>query len=273
MKGSQSLEISDLRESRQIHLEQDKKYPLAIFAYPIRTAKTIYGFLWYGIDKPYQFSDNEKKYIKNIIEFGKNLFITILKNHTFKEISIRQNLILETVPMPVLLIDKDNVVLYSNQNANKSFYPQGELSGKSIQELFGVTKPDVLNNNNSAKGGKHYEFINGSKYLIHSENIETADSHKLKVLVFEDITSQEQWKNNLSESSTLISHDLRVPLATLKGYLTMLPIMGEMNQQQRGYIEKGISQIDEINEQIKGLFANERLEKGRWFDKARNGYQ
>lgn len=42
----------------------------------------------------------------------------------------------------------------------------------------------------------------------------------------------------------------------------MLPVMGQLNQQQQSYIEKGIRQVDEMSDQIKHLFSLDRLNSG-----------
>jgi signal transduction histidine kinase len=268
---SQSIEISDLRESQQIHLRQDKDYPLAIHAFPIRLAKTTYGLLWYGYEKSYQVTDIEKNYIEQIIETGKNLLITILKNSIYKDISIQLNQVLENIPAPILLLDKENKVLYSNHEASEIILPHGEIFGKKIQELIGDSFQPNENINGNMRSSKAYKSANGSTFLLHEKSFNTSDDQANKIIFFEDITSQDVWKRDLTEKTALLSHDLRIPLTTIQGYLSMLPIMGQINQQQRDYIEKGLSQIEEMSDQIKGLLTIERLEMGDGLSKQKTG--
>lgn len=255
------LEIPEIIGSREIHLRQDRKYPRAIFAAPILSEKTMYGFIWHGFDKPEQFDAEEKKYIQEIIESGKRLLITLHKNQIFKDISVTQNLILESIPMPVMLLGEKNVVLYSNQQAIKSFEFKEEPAGKDIQDLFNHHMTVELANCKT-NGIYIYEKENGEIYKVHIDCVQEFHEQTKKLLVFENISTQEKWKKNYSETTTLLAHDLRVPLTVIKGYLTMLPVMGQLNQQQRSYIEKGIRQVDEMNDQIKHLFTIERLNEG-----------
>ena len=255
------LEIPNIIGSREIHLRQDRKYPRAIFAAPILSEKTMYGFIWHGFDKPDHLDSEEKKYIQEMIEAGKRLLITLQKNQIFKDISVTQNLILESISMPVMLLDEKNVVLYSNQQAIKSFEFKKEPAGKDIRDLFVNHLPIELTNCKTDECYL-YENENGEIFQVHIDCVKEVNGQTKKLLVFENISIQEKWKKNFSETTTLLGHDLRVPLTVIKGYLTMLPIMGQLNQQQRAYIEKGIRQVDEMNDQIKHLFTSERLNGG-----------
>lgn len=255
------LEIPDIIGSREIRLRQDRKYPRALFAAPIHSEKTMYGFIWHGFDKPDHLDSEEKKYVQEIIEAGKRILITFQKNQIFKDISVTQNLILESIPMPVMLLDEKNVVLYSNQQAIKSFELKEEPAGKDIQDLFIHHLPVELTDCKT-NGSYLYEKENGEIYKVHIDCVNEVHEQTKKLLVFENISTQEKWKKNYSETTTMLGHDLRVPLTVIKGYLTMLPVMGQLNQQQRSYVEKGIHQVDEMIDQIKHLFTSERLNDG-----------
>lgn len=256
------LEISDIIGSREIHLRQDRKYPRALFAAPILSEKTMYGFIWYGFDKPENLDFEEKNYIQEIIEAGKRVLIAFQKNQIFKNISVTQNLILESIPMPVMLLDEKNVVLYSNQQVIKSFEFKEEPAGKNIHDLF-INHFPVELENYETDGIFLYEKANGESFKVHVDCLTDINGQTRKMIVFENISTQEKWKKNLSETTSLLSHDLRVPLTVIKGYLTMLPVMGQLNQQQRTYVEKGIRRLDEMSNQIKHLFAAERLNSGK----------
>ena len=41
-----------------------------------------------------------------------------------------------------------------------------------------------------------------------------------------------------SEFVSTVSHDLRSPLTLIRGYATMLDMVGELNEQQHGYVKE-----------------------------------
>jgi PAS domain S-box-containing protein len=260
LKSSPDLNIPDLHDFKDIHLFQEKPFPIAIYAFPIQSGKMRYGFIWYGFEEPHTLRNDEKRYLHELIEAGKKVIITLLKYNTYKNVSLTQNLILESIPHPVLLTDSQNNILYFNQAFGKNLGIEEEIIGKKIQDSkkFPFLQ-EVLDD--KEKGVFQFTNSDGLTYKTNLVFIEDNAGQKNKIMIFENISDQEEQTKKLNEMTALISHDMRVPLATIKGYLSMLPIMGQVNQQQRNYIETGIHQIDELTDLIKNLMAKERFEK------------
>jgi len=262
VKQNQTVNFADIRKIQQIRLQPDKEYPLAIFAYAIKIEKTLYGVLWLGYEKPYQVTEKESSYIQELIEVGKNQIILLIKNEVYKNISINQNATLETLQSPVILLNKDNVLLYSNHAAEKLIGNHNESLGEKIPDL--VTEPSLMNVFQKESFQNDYEFtsLDGSTYLVHSSIVQTLENQTIKIFIFHDISSEKRISSEFNEYSALLSHDLRAPLTIIKGYTTMLPIMGTLNDQQREYVEKIISGVDEMTNLVKDLLNYDRLEMG-----------
>jgi signal transduction histidine kinase len=102
----------------------------------------------------------------------------------------------------------------------------------------------------------------GNIYLVHSAMLQSKVNYSLKIYIFTDITQEKKNFEDLSEYSALLSHDLRSPMTIIKGYTSMLPIMGQLNDQQRDYVEKILCGVDEMINLTKNLLDFERLKMG-----------
>ena len=127
---NQIVNIADLHRNHQIQLQRDKEYPLAIFAYPMRYRKILYGVLWFGYENPHQVTEEESAYIQELIKVGENQLILLINNEIYKKISRNQNATLEILESPVILLDKDNLILYSNNAAEKLIKNNKDSAGE-----------------------------------------------------------------------------------------------------------------------------------------------
>lgn len=65
-----------------------------------------------------------------------------------------------------------------------------------------------------------------------------------------------------SEFVATVSHDLRSPLTLMRGYATMLDMVGELNEQQQGYVKKIISGVENMSRLVNNLLDLGRIEIG-----------
>jgi len=65
-----------------------------------------------------------------------------------------------------------------------------------------------------------------------------------------------------SEFVATVSHDLRSPLTLMRGYATMLEMVGELNDQQKGYVRKIITGVENMSRLVNNLLDLGRIEIG-----------
>jgi signal transduction histidine kinase len=65
-----------------------------------------------------------------------------------------------------------------------------------------------------------------------------------------------------SEFVATVSHDLRSPLTFMRGYATMMPMVGELTNKQQEYIDKILNGIEQMSSLINDLLDLGRLEAG-----------
>jgi signal transduction histidine kinase len=59
-----------------------------------------------------------------------------------------------------------------------------------------------------------------------------------------------------------VSHDLRSPLTLMRGYATMLDTVGELNEQQQGYVKKIVTGVENMSRLVNNLLDLGRIEFG-----------
>ena len=91
----------------------------------------------------------------------------------------------------------------------------------------------------------------------------TARGRRLgRVAVLRDITHLKELDAMKSEFVATVSHDLRAPLTYMRGYATMLPMVGPLSPKQQDYTEKVMAGIEQMTELIDDLLDLGRIEAG-----------
>jgi signal transduction histidine kinase len=83
-----------------------------------------------------------------------------------------------------------------------------------------------------------------------------------RVCVLSDITQYKELDALKSEFVSTVSHDLRSPLTLMRGYATMLDMVGELNEQQANYVEKIVTGIESMSFLVNNLLDLGRIEAG-----------
>ncbi|HIP87282.1 MAG TPA: response regulator [Anaerolineales bacterium] len=82
------------------------------------------------------------------------------------------------------------------------------------------------------------------------------------VLMMQDITHLKELDRIKSEFVSTVSHDLRTPLTTILGYVSLLDRVGPLNEQQREFVQKVKQSIENITNLISDLLDLGRIEAG-----------
>jgi signal transduction histidine kinase len=77
-----------------------------------------------------------------------------------------------------------------------------------------------------------------------------------------DITHFKELDALKSEFVATVSHDLRSPLTLMRGYATMMEMVGELNEQQSSYIKKIIQGVETMARLVNNLLDLGRIEAG-----------
>ncbi|HTP10954.1 MAG TPA: ATP-binding protein [Anaerolineae bacterium] len=80
--------------------------------------------------------------------------------------------------------------------------------------------------------------------------------------VLRDITRLKELDRIKSEFVSIVSHDLRTPLTAIRGYVSLLPRVGPLNEQQQDFVTRVERSMDSIVELIADLLDIGKIEAG-----------
>jgi two-component system, OmpR family, phosphate regulon sensor histidine kinase PhoR len=83
-----------------------------------------------------------------------------------------------------------------------------------------------------------------------------------RVCILRDVTTFKKLDAMKSEFVSTVSHDLRSPLTLIQGYASMLPIVGELNDQQSNYLRKINQETEKITHLVNNVLNLGRIESG-----------
>ena len=125
------------------------------------------------------------------------------------------------------------------------------------QELLDLLHEDGVDNQSV-----EITLPSGDIYLATASSV-LADGQKVgRVCLLRNITHLKELDTMKSEFVSTVSHDLRNPLTLMRGYATMLEMVGELNEQQTGYVRKIVGSVEDMSRLVNSLLDLGRIESG-----------
>jgi len=237
----------------------------ALLALPLKQENTYYGVLWLGYDKPHTFTESEVNFLTTL---AGQAAVSVANARLFEAAEQRRQrlaAILTSTPDAVIVTDRNERVLLLNPAAEAAF----DLAGKSVigkqvaQALPHPTLVRLLQDNRAAAATDEIQSAAGRILYASASPITGADGAVLgRVCILRDVTHFKELDMMKSEFVATVSHDLRAPLTFMRGYATMMPMVGSLNDKQREFSEKIILGIEQMTKLIDDLLDLGRIEAG-----------
>ncbi|MCK4488660.1 MAG: GHKL domain-containing protein, partial [Anaerolineales bacterium] len=156
---------------------------------------------------------------------------------------------------------QDNLLL-TNPVAGELIGLEGELGiGEKIEQ---VTKHqeliELLNDSAAGKISKEVKLDDGRVFLATASPVISGEHQLGRVCVLRDISQLKEMDELKSDFVATVSHDLRSPLTLMRGYATMLEMVGELNEQQQNYVHKIITGVESMSHLVQNLLDLGRIE-------------
>ncbi len=263
-RKQEKLVLNNLARVRLLNLPIGTQRPEAVLALGLFHENLYYGALWMAYDRPHPFSEDE---IRFMVTLAGQTALAATNARLFQSAEIgRQRLaaILASTPDPVLVTDHRNFLLLSNPAAWQVLglgTERGE--GQPIEKV--TTQKDLLKllrASTDEKQSAEVTLVNGRIYLATASTIITDGQRMGRVCVLRDITHFKELDAMKSEFVATVSHDLRSPLNLMRGYATMLEMVGELNEQQNSYVRKIINAVENMSRLVNNLLDLGRIEAG-----------
>lgn len=102
----------------------------------------------------------------------------------------------------------------------------------------------------------------GQTYLATASTVMAEGRPVGRVCILRDVTHFKELDTLKSEFVATVSHDLRSPLTLMRGYATMLEMVGDLNEQQQGYVRKIIAGVENMSRLVNNLLDLGRIDLG-----------
>jgi len=263
-RQQERLVMNNVMRPRLLRFGATDAHPDSLMAVALRHENQYYGSMWVAYDQAHTFPEEEVRFV---VTLAGQAALAAANARLFLNAEIgRQRLsaILASTPEPVLVTDQQNRLLLANPAAWRVLGLGVEWEeGKPINEV--ISQKDLLALLDSKADDKRAVEVNmpdGRIYYASASSV-FAEGHRVgRVCVLRDITSFKELDALKSEFVATVSHDLRSPLTLVRGYASMLEIVGEVNDQQTSYVRKIILGVEDMSRLVNDLLDLGRIEAG-----------
>jgi two-component system phosphate regulon sensor histidine kinase PhoR len=257
--------IGNLQRGRVLSCPPEKSQPAALVAIPLMSEDEEHGILWVAYDNTRNFTDEEIRFIKTL---AGEAVLACSNARLYDSAALgRQRLeaVLAATPDPVLVIDQKTRLILLNPAARELAGSQdAPLVGKQVREVFPQEDlRKLLTAVGDGEISREIQYPDGRMYYATLSPVVLNGKQVGKACLLRDVTRFKQQDGLKTEFVATVSHDLRSPLLTARGYASMLSMVGELNEQQKSYLQKILDGIDGMSELVNNLLDPDRLKSGK----------
>lgn len=249
-----------------LSLAETAVLPTAAFiAIPLYSNERFQGILWLGYRQPHDFDQTEQNLLQTLAGQAAVLVENARLFATAEGGRRRLAAVLASTTEAVIVTDQTNRVLLVNRAMEKIFdLKSSNIIGRSVKDVIPAAElVEALAVEGSRARNLEIPGQNGRTFYANLSNIYTNEGQEMgRVAVLHDITHLKEVDDLKTEFVRTVSHDLKNPLAVMRGYATMLPMAGEITPGQEKYIHKIQASIDRMEHLVTDVLDLGRIEAG-----------
>ena len=258
------LVLGNLHRPRLFNLPLNSPAPASLMAIALRHENSYYGAFWIAYEQPHRFTNEEVRFL---VTLGNQATLAAVNSRLYQSSEIgRQRLaaILDANPDPILVTDQHNRLLLANPAAWTLLDLGSDTDiGQPIENVIAQRElVDLLRN--TSEENQTVEILMAGKqvYMATTTPIQAEGQRVGRVCILRDVTRFKELDTLKSEFVSTVSHDLRSPLSLIRGYTTMLEMVGQLNEQQVGYVQKILSNVEVMSRLVTNLLDPNRIGAG-----------
>ncbi len=257
------LELDNPRRVSLLDFPPGKPVPGYVLALALNQGKRHYGVLWVVAERAGGLNGDDVRFISTL---AADVALAVANAVLFLQAEVgRQHLeaILTSTPDPVLVTDSAQRLRLVNPAAAETFaFVAEEVLGQPVAEIFSHEELVALLQGRAARNVAEIRLEDGRVYLATASAIYLDERPVGQVCILRDVTYLKQMDEMKSDFVATVSHDLRSPLTLMRGYATMLEMVGELNEQQRTYLSKIVLGVENMSRLVNNLLDLGRIEAG-----------
>jgi PAS domain S-box-containing protein len=267
-RGAKPLQIEHVVRARAVIDARTVEGSIeALIALPLRREAQTLGVFWLGYPRPHRFPDSEVGFLTTLASQA----AVMIENAQLFEAAEggrrRLAAILASTGDAVLATDRDERLLLINPAAETTFDLRADdalgrpvrdcIHDVNLVELLTAMQPGAIRELPVKDGRTLYASV---ARMDGGEGHESVASGR--VVVLRDITALKALDALKGEFVAMVSHDLREPLTLMRGYTTMLPMVGHLNAKQQEYADRIVASVEHMTRLIDNLLDLARIEAG-----------
>lgn len=237
----------------------------ALMALPLRSDTSFHGILWLAYDHEHDFEQSEMTFLATL---AGQAAIAVSNARLFSEAQEERRkleAVLESTADAMIVVDSQGRLVLINPSGEKYLGVRAEeVSGKPAEQVIEpVELARLLTNLQEPVSVQEMPGLRGKALLASVSTMVSHDGTLAgRVAVMRDITALKELDNIKTVFLRMVSHDLRSPLTYMRGYLSMLPLTGDLNERQTEALQKISNGIDSISDLTERLLYLSRLQFG-----------
>jgi signal transduction histidine kinase len=146
---------------------------------------------------------------------------------------------------PVLIFDANWRLARANEAARRVMVNSGDPRGQHIEAV--LTDPAFSRSVLTGTLPQEWHTAEDNYFIPHMQSVHDEQGQpETHILILRDVSTVRRLNMNQNEFVHIVSHDLRSPLTTIKGYTGMLGMDRGLTDKQRDYTEKLMSAIQQL---------------------------
>jgi len=258
------LVIQDLAQAKGAAPTNDKLQSAAVF--PVRLQNSTVAILWVGADRREAFDEARVNFLSTLASQAAVLVENARLFQAAEGGRRRLAAILASTTDAILVTDAENRLLLTNPAAQRLLALDEATYGRPLSSLS-MPEPlaHALIQGKDEPQHPAVEVPLEDKRTFYASIAPILGSEGMTmgmVAVMRDVTHFKELDEMKSDFVATVSHDLRAPLTFIRGYATMLMMVGDLNDKQHDYLDRILEGIDQMSALIGDLLNLRRIEAG-----------
>lgn len=249
-----------------LKLDPSMELPIhALMAIPLRSHDRFQGILWLGFNQAHNIDLTERNLLSTLSSQAAVLVENSWLFSTAESGRRRLAAVLASTSDAVIVTEQTERVLLINPAAERIFGIQAsQVRNRPVADVISIeTLVDALTGEDERPQNLEITTDDGKIYNAIASTIFSKEGQVFgRVAVLRDITYLKEIDELKSDFVATVSHDLRSPLTFMRGYATMLPMVGELTEKQQEYVNKILGGIEQMAQLVDDLLDLGRIEAG-----------
>ena len=255
---------AEVREALQLKESQPVPAP-SLVAVPLLYQERVQGALWLGYRERHMPDSSELRLLSML---ASQAVVLIENNYLYANVDNQRRRItavLNNIGDPVIETDRTNRVTTVNPAFEAAFgISRKQATGRSINEILNIPElTELMATKSDSARNAELTLADGRTFHANVRTNRAADGSFMgRVAILANITQYKKLDELKSDFVSTVSHDLGSPLASIRGFATMLPIAGNLNDKQKNYVTKIVTGVDRMSNMVTNLLDLNRFEAG-----------